>query len=199
MRLRLWGRFWAYWGKLYMNQQQPKKRLTLEQARAEFDDSDKALLGKDYEYYSHHYQHLFKERTLQPTSWDSVIGKLEVVSDRKPDAYWDLKDRLLKEVLRIIRDNCTLRQRMIVTLYFLDGYTQWEVARIMGFANQSSIIKTLYGNPKQSMGRVKRLNLLRQGKDRITGTYGGALPKIRRACANDPVIQDIWRQIKELG
>ncbi len=65
---------------------------------------------------------------------------------------------------RAIRDELTARQREIVVLYFLRGLNQRQIAELLGITQQS-VSEHLYGK-------------VRGGR-----SVGGALRKLRKACA----------------
>ncbi len=68
----------------------------------------------------------------------------------------------------LIRDELTERQREIVGLYFLRGLNQRQIAEELGIAQQS-VSEHLYG------------------KTRAGRSVGGALRKLRKACAKQGI------------
>jgi RNA polymerase sigma factor (sigma-70 family) len=82
--------------------------------------------------------------------------RLQARSDRAR-ALWPAVRAVLEEVL-------TERQRRVVLLYFLDGLNQRQIAERLGITQQS-VSERLYGK-------------VRNGR-----AVGGALRKLRKACA----------------
>jgi DNA-binding CsgD family transcriptional regulator len=97
------------------------------------------------------------------------------------EELYTLRDRLRAAQWRLIETRLTKRQCQVIKLY-ADGYTQTEIARLLG-VNQSSITKSINGNCDYRSG--KRI-------------YGGAKKKLQRIAAQDLEIQEILRRINEI-
>lgn len=107
------------------------------------------------------------EYTLNPFKYDEQILELQ---DRLRDRFWALAKEMMTE-----------RQWEVARLY-VDGYTQMEIAKMLG-VNQSSITKSLNGNTDYQ-NRKK--------------TYGGLKKKMRKIASQDPEIQELLAKINEL-
>jgi len=94
----------------------------------------------------------------------------------------DLRERLKKELMRIIETGLTKRQRQVVKLS-LKGKTQNEIANKLGI-NQTSVHKVIRGNIDYKNGKKR---------------YGGAFKKLKKLCQNDEIIQGILEEIKDLS
>ena len=92
----------------------------------------------------------------------------------------DLKEELLKQIHKLAKKILTNKQYQIYLLT-LDGYTQTEIAKIMG-VNQSSVSKSAIGS--QSYENSKR--------------YGGFLAKLRKSIAESFEIQKILAKMELL-
>ena len=90
----------------------------------------------------------------------------------------DLKEELLKQIHKLAKKILTNKQYQIYLLT-LDGYTQTEIAKIMG-VNQSSVSKSAIGS--QSYENSKR--------------YGGFLAKLRKSIAESFEIQKILAKME---
>lgn len=97
------------------------------------------------------------------------------------DELYLLKDKLKVELWKLIDTELTPRQREVIRLY-AKGYTQTEIARLLGI-NQSSITKSIHGNVDYRSG--KRV-------------YGGAKKKLRKLAEKDEAIQSIIKRISEI-
>lgn len=97
------------------------------------------------------------------------------------EEFQQLKHELLSEVMSII-DNClTEKQREVMHMTYVEGKTQNEISNELG-KHQTTIHKILQGNIDYN-NQKKR--------------YGGALKKIRKLCANNEKIQDILNRMRE--
>lgn len=97
------------------------------------------------------------------------------------EKFKELKIELLKEVMNIIENHLTDKQKQVVIMTYIDGKTQNEISIELG-RHQTAIHKTLKGN----------IDYGNDGK-----RYGGALKKIRKLCTNNEKIQDILLRMKE--
>jgi predicted DNA-binding protein YlxM (UPF0122 family) len=99
------------------------------------------------------------------------------------EEFQKLKIELLTEVMYII-DNClTDKQKEVMRMTYLEGKTQNEISEELG-KHQTTIHKILQGNIDYN-NQKKR--------------YGGALKKIRKLCASSEKIQNILQQMREKG
>ncbi len=96
----------------------------------------------------------------------------------------ELQDQLIKRIMKMLPEVLTERQYQVLTLS-MEGFTQMEIAAKLG-VNQSSITKSLNGN----------VDYQRDPNGNVA--YGGLWKKLRKACANDPDIQDLLNRINEL-
>jgi len=94
----------------------------------------------------------------------------------------DLREKLKKELMRVIETGLTKRQRQVVKLS-LKGKTQNEIANKLGI-NQTSVHKVIRGNIDYKNGKKR---------------YGGAFKKLKKLCQNDEKIQGILEEIKDLS
>lgn len=92
-----------------------------------------------------------------------------------------LKSELLSEVMYIIENCLTDKQKEVIKMTYLEGKTQNEISIELG-KHQTTIHKILQGNIDYN-NQKKR--------------YGGALKKIRKLCANNEKIQNILIQMRE--
>ncbi|KKN37882.1 hypothetical protein LCGC14_0758910 [marine sediment metagenome] len=92
-----------------------------------------------------------------------------------------LKNELLYEVMDIIENCLTDKQREVMKMTYLEGKTQNEISTELG-KHQTTIHKILQGNIDYN-NQKKR--------------YGGALKKIRKLCATNENIQNILIKMKE--
>lgn len=97
------------------------------------------------------------------------------------EEFDELKEKLLFEVLRLINNDLTERQKQVV-LKRLEGKTQIQIAEELQI-HQTSIHKILSGNIDFSNGKKR---------------YGGAYKKLKKLCAKDNIIQDILTKMREL-
>jgi len=97
------------------------------------------------------------------------------------EEFQKLKLELYKEVLYIIDNQLTDRQKQVMYMTYLEGKTQNEISIMLG-RHQTAIHKTLKGN----------IDYGNDGK-----RYGGALKKIRKLCNKSEKIQDILVKMKE--
>lgn len=110
----------------------------------------------------------------------------ESIYDRlNPYAYseelLDLEDKLKVEFWRVVESCLTARQKQVVKLSS-DGYTQMEIAKLLG-VNQSSITKSLNGNVDYKNGRK---------------VYGGTITKLQKIMHKDTKIKEILARIDQI-
>lgn len=97
------------------------------------------------------------------------------------ERFQELRSELLSEVMYIIENCLTDKQKEVMKMTYLDGKTQNEISMELG-KHQTTIHKILKGNIDYYNNKKR---------------YGGALKKIRKLCASNPRIQKILQQIKE--
>lgn len=97
------------------------------------------------------------------------------------EEFQQLKTELLQEVMFIINNCLTEKQKEVIKMTYLEGKTQNEISIELG-KHQTTIHKILQGNIDYN-NQKKR--------------YGGALKKIRKLCANNRKIQDILIKMRE--
>lgn len=97
------------------------------------------------------------------------------------EEFQNLRNELLQEVMDIIENCLTSKQKEVMKMTYLEGKTQNEIS-IELKRHQTAIHKTLRGN----------IDYGNNGK-----RYGGALKKIRKLCSNSERIQTILKQMKE--
>lgn len=97
------------------------------------------------------------------------------------EEFYELRQRLIEEVLRIVNNDLTKRQREVVMLR-LQGKTQTQIAEDLGI-HQTTVHKLLMGNIDYANGKKR---------------YGGAIKKLKKLCAEDERILEILNKIEEL-
>jgi len=97
------------------------------------------------------------------------------------EEFGKLRMELLQEVLYIVENCLTDKQREVMKMTYLEGKTQNEISNELG-KHQTTIHKILQGNIDYN-NQKKR--------------YGGALKKIRKLCARNEKIQDILLKMRE--
>ena len=131
------------------------------------------------------YQHVLLESPCSPEMLTEVADADGIGAQLNPWGYneelLDLKEQLRKEFWRVVNTQLTKRQKDVISLYF-DGYTQTEIAKILG-VNQSSITKSINGNCDYKNGRKY---------------YGGSKRKIQKIIEGDDKIQEILRKIRDI-
>lgn len=131
------------------------------------------------------YQSLFAERLVASEFLESFSNDEGIYKRLAPfdynDQIADLEEQLRKEFWRIVEE-LTPRQRQVLRLY-ADGYTQMEIAKVLGI-NQSSCVKSMRGNCQYS----------NEGKI----SYGGSFRKLKKVIETDERIIDILQKIAAL-
>jgi RNA polymerase sigma factor (sigma-70 family) len=97
------------------------------------------------------------------------------------DEFHKLKLELMQEVMSIIENDLTPRQREVIKMWYLEGKTQTEISVLLG-NDQSAISKTISGNIDYS-NKKKR--------------YGGAIKKMQKLCRKSKKVLEILNRIKE--
>ena len=104
--------------------------------------------------------------------FDSIAGTEE---------FQRLKQDLVEEVMNIINNNLTTRQKQVVIMTYLEGKTQNEISAILNI-HQTAIHKSLAGNLDYTNSRKR---------------YGGAIKKLKRLCSKNDKIKKILQEMKE--
>lgn len=99
------------------------------------------------------------------------------------EEFQQLRARLIKEVMAIIEEFLTKKQKEAVYMTYLEGKTQNEIAIELG-KSQTAIHKAISGN----------IDYGNNGK-----RYGGALKKIRKLCSKSEEIQRILISMRNLS
>jgi len=97
------------------------------------------------------------------------------------EEFQQLRVELLREVMYIIENYLTDKQKEIMKMTYLDGKTQNEISIELG-RHQTAIHKALKGNIDYGNNKKR---------------YGGALKKIRKLCQNNEKIQGILVKMRE--
>ena len=97
------------------------------------------------------------------------------------EEFQKLKTELLEEVLKIIDQCLTPKQKEVIRMTYIEGKTQNEISCELG-KHQTTIHKILQGNIDYN-NKKKR--------------YGGAIKKIKKLCNNNVKIQKILSKMKE--
>lgn len=129
--------------------------------------------------------HTFVEISIDPSllnnfaNEDGMTAYLNSYSGS--EEFQKLRTELFEEVMYLI-DNClTDKQKQVMIMTYIDGKTQNEISIELG-RHQTAIHKTLQGN----------IDYGNNGK-----RYGGALKKLRKLCANNDKIQTILKRMRE--
>ncbi len=131
------------------------------------------------------YQYKIVEIAVDPTVLndfpfvESLGSQLNLA--KYSEEFYDLRQRLMKEVLRIINSCLTKRQCEVVTLR-LQGKTQIQIADQLGI-HQTTVHKLLMGNIDYANGKKR---------------YGGAIKKLKKICKKDEQVLSILREMDEL-
>lgn len=131
------------------------------------------------------YQALYCERSVASEFLESFSNDEGIYKRLAPfdynDQIADLEEQLRKEFWRIVQ-TLTPRQREVLKLS-ADGYTQMEIAKILGI-NQSSVVKSRAGNVQYtSNGKI---------------SYGGSFRRLKKLIEEDEKILTILKQISDL-
>jgi ABC-type methionine transport system ATPase subunit len=97
------------------------------------------------------------------------------------EEFQKLRNELLSEVMYVVENCLTDKQKEVMKMTYLEGKTQNEISSELG-KHQTTIHKILQGNIDYN-NQKKR--------------YGGALKKIRKLCANNKKIIEILKKMRE--
>lgn len=132
------------------------------------------------------YQPLLLEISVSPFILSDLSSAQNITYRMNPDAYsekfLDLREKLIKRMWELIEIGLTTRQKQVLKLW-QQGLTQNEIAKILSI-NQTSVHKVLRGNIDYKNKRKR---------------YGGCLKKIIKLCSSDQEIQQILKEIQEIG
>ena len=131
------------------------------------------------------YQHKIVEISVDPSilndfSMSEGLG-MHINLHKYSEEFYDLRQELLQEVLRIIKTELTDRQSQVVLLR-LQNLTQTQIAEQLDL-HQTTIHKLLSGNIDYANGKKR---------------YGGAVKKLKKICSKDGKVQDILQKIEDL-
>jgi DNA-binding CsgD family transcriptional regulator len=131
------------------------------------------------------YQHKIVEITVDPVVlndfplYNGLGAQLNLAM--YSEDFYELRQQLMDEVMRIITTSLTKRQAEVVLLR-LEGKTQTQIADELGI-HQTTVHKLLMGNIDYANGKKR---------------YGGAIKKLKKICAKDERVLDILCQMEEL-
>lgn len=135
----------------------------------------------DAELVSHNYVEISIDPNLLSNFSNEEGMEAFLLSHSSSEEFQKLKQDLLEEVMNIINNCLTDKQKEVMRMTYLEGKTQNEISSELG-KHQTTIHKILQGNIDYN-NQKKR--------------YGGALKKIRKLCANSKKIQNILDQMRE--
>lgn len=97
------------------------------------------------------------------------------------EEFYELKEKLMVEIYKIIENTLTDRQAEVIGLR-LKGSTQIQIAEELGI-HQTTVHKLLSGNIDYANGKKR---------------YGGAIKKLKKHCAKNPIILEILQKMEDL-
>ncbi len=97
------------------------------------------------------------------------------------EEFYELKEKLMTEIYKIIESNLTDRQAEVIGLR-LKGNTQIQIAEELGI-HQTTVHKLLSGNIDYANGKKR---------------YGGAIKKLKKHCAKNPIVLEILQKMDDL-
>lgn len=130
------------------------------------------------------YQHKIVEISVDPSvlndfDLDTGLGA-QVNLAMYSEEFYNLRQQLINEVMRIIDTNLTKRQAEVIKLR-LEGKTQIQIAEELQI-HQTTVHKLLSGNIDYKNGQKR---------------YGGAIKKLKKICAKDKAVMDILEKMEE--
>ena len=131
------------------------------------------------------YQHKIVEITVDPTklndfSLDDGLG-FALNTSKFSEEFYELRQQLIQEVLRVVGTCLTQRQSEVITLRLKD-LTQIQIAEKLGI-HQTTVHKLLMGNIDYANGKKR---------------YGGAIKKLKKMCLKDGKIIYILSEMEIL-
>lgn len=131
------------------------------------------------------YQHKIVEISVDPVvlndfPFNNGLGMVLNLS-KYSEEFYNLRQKLLNEVVRIVNSELTSRQIEVVTLRLQD-MTQTQIAERLKI-HQTTVHKLLMGNIDYANGKKR---------------YGGAIKKLRKICTKDSKIKNILEKMEEL-
>lgn len=131
------------------------------------------------------YQHKIVEISVDPVVLNDFpmangLGA-QVNLTKYSEEFYELRQQLMEEVLKIVNNDLTVRQKEVVLLR-LQGKTQIQIAEGLGI-HQTTVHKLLMGNIDYANGKKR---------------YGGAIKKLKRLCAENKDILDILLKMENL-
>ena len=131
------------------------------------------------------YQHKIVEITVDPTvlndfSLNDGLG-FALNTSKFSEEFYELRQQLILEVLRIVNTCLTQRQAEVITLRLKD-LTQIQIAEKLGI-HQTTVHKLLMGNIDYANGKKR---------------YGGAIKKLKKICSKDGKVSYILNEMETL-
>ena len=131
------------------------------------------------------YQHKIIEITVDPAilndfAIDDGLG-FALNTSKFSEEFYELRIKLIQEVLRVVRLCLTKRQEEVITLRLKD-LTQIQIAEKLGI-HQTTVHKLLMGNIDYANGKKR---------------YGGAIKKLKKVCSKDENILEILEEMERL-
>lgn len=131
------------------------------------------------------YQHKIVEISVDPVvlndfPFNNGLGMVLNLS-KYSEEFYNLRQKLLNEVVRVVNSELTSRQIEVVTLRLQD-MTQTQIAEKLKI-HQTTVHKLLMGNIDYANGKKR---------------YGGAIKKLRKICTKDSKIKNILEKMEEL-
>jgi len=137
---------------------------------------------------SESYQYKIIEIVIDPSilnefSIDQGFGQFLNIHNFS-EKFYELKQELMDEVLRIIDEKLTQKQKDVIKLR-LKGFTQFYIGTLLN-RHQTTVHKILNGNVDYKNSK----------KSNVKKRYGGIIKKLKKLCLKDPKIISILNNIK---
>lgn len=131
------------------------------------------------------YQHKIVEITVAPSTLndfalDAGLGFV-LNTSKFSEEFYELRQRLIQEVLRIV-DTCLTERQAEVIILRLKDLTQIQIAEKLGI-HQTTVHKLLMGNIDYANGKKR---------------YGGAIKKLKKICSKDHKVLNILIEMEIL-
>jgi DNA-binding CsgD family transcriptional regulator len=131
------------------------------------------------------YQHKIIEISVDPSILNDFAmseGLGFVLNTTKfSEEFFDLRQQLIQEVLRVVGSCLTKRQAEVVGLRLID-LTQIQIAEQLGI-HQTTVHKLLMGNIDYANGKKR---------------YGGAIKKLKKVCSKDSKVIFLLEEMEKL-